>query len=230
MPKVVWKRLAILTLGRSGSFGIGERLLPRSAPVSRVVFSVAFLATAFSENMAAAEAVSIMDRVIAQHENETSSVADIDFLLQILAEQSGGPASHPSGSVMINEHEASSKTPTATSSVTGSSIMAQPDQIGIDANGVRMYLMPPSTVSIGGPQLSWVGSNTELLTGMPTITSMQQEHGKQFFANNSSTSSGNVFGAINLGATGVTNTFGDLSTQTMGAVNSGQINISIGAE
>jgi hypothetical protein len=231
MPEtVVWICLAFLTVGRSSLLRIRYCLLRRTGPSSLIIFSIAFLTTVFFKNLATAEAVSIMDRVIAQHENETSTVADIDFLLRILAEQPPRPVNDSTGSVVINEHDAISTAPAEISSVTGSSSMVQQDQVGTEVYGAPMYLMPSSTVSIAGPQLSWVGSNAESLTGMPTITSMQQEHGKQFFANNSSTSLGNVFGAINLGATGVESTFGDLSTQAMGAVNSGQINISIGVE
>jgi hypothetical protein len=196
----------------------------------KAILVLACLLTILCARFAEAETASIMDRVLAEYQQEVSSISSVDALLITLAQEHHPPSDvSPDQSGIVALH-ANGTSPLEESIATEKAAIGQENLLGSPQQNGPVYLMPGSTVTIEGPQINWVGTNSQIGSEMPTITSMQQDQGKQFVASNVATSSGNVFGAINLGATGVTNTFGDLSTSTIGAVNSGQINITIGTD
>lgn len=195
--------------------------------MSAVRNSARLLALALAVGPAAAgEPGTIMERILQEHEAQTVELGELSGLLDALTRQVHSEAPDPADPATI----ASGFTGTAVQPLPASgTFLGTASAAAWEGPGSGPTALPASgSVIIEGARSAWTGIDPAGHAWSAPVTAMTLEQGQQYVVTNSASSAGNVHGAINIGATGLTNSFGDLSTSTIGAVNSGSVQITIG--
>jgi hypothetical protein len=174
----------------------------------------------------AAEPGTIMERVLQEHEAQTVEIDDMSGLLVALTRevQSQAPELTDPSAVFPGFARTAVPPPPATGAFVGTASAAAWEGAGSYPTVVHA----PGSVLIEGSRSNWAGVVPAAHAMPAPVTAMTLEQGQQYIVTNSASNAGNTQGAINIGSTGLNNVFGDISNTTMGAVNSGSVQITIG--